>query len=125
VALAVAALAVAGCAALGLYRPVPGDPDVVEVRLTDSSLHLGPRLVSAGKIGLELVNDGELEHGVRVVGPDVDETSEGFLFPGQRRRMWLKLGPGTYRVFCPDGDHAARGISAQLTVTGDVGSFRR
>jgi hypothetical protein len=116
-----------GCAPLGLYPPATADaPEVVEVSLTDTSVTLRPALVGKGKIALDLVNEGDLEHGLSVVGPGVDESSDEFLVPAQRRRMWVKLGPGRFRVFCPDGDHAARGVSAELVVSdAPVGFFRR
>ena len=118
--------ALAGCATLGIYRPGSEDePEVVTVDLTDASIVASPGLVAQGKVRLELVNDGQLEHGVHVVGPGTDEASDEFLVPGQHRRLWLKLKPGTFRIFCPDGDHAARGMSTHLTVTEDARWFRR
>jgi hypothetical protein len=117
---------VAGCAPLGLHPPgTPNDPEIVEVVLTDTSVVPRPRLVARGKVGLELVNRGHLEQGFRVVGPGVDEQSDEFLGPDEHRRLWLKLAPGTYRLFCPDGNHAALGMSAELVVTDTVGWFRR
>ena len=121
-----AVLALGGCATLGLYRPGTDDaPEVVTVTLTDSSIDVSPPLVGHGKVGLEVVNDGQLEHAFQVVGPGTDEHSDEFLTTGEHRRLWLKLAPGTFRVLCPDGDHAKRGMSARLTVTEDGRYFRR
>jgi hypothetical protein len=120
------AAAACGCASLGLRRPgTADDPELVDVVVTDTSLEVEPGLVGRGKIGLELVNNGQLQHAVRVVGPGVDERSDELLTPGARGRLWLKLGPGTYRIFCPDGDHADRGLSSSLVVGDDVNMFRR
>jgi hypothetical protein len=125
-----AALAVlffaAGCVPLGLQRPGTEDaPEIVNVELTDSSIDVWPRLVARGKVGLDIVNDGQLEHGLHIVGPGVDEQTDEFLVTGQRRRIWLKLAPGTFRVECPDGDHAARGMVSTLVVADQVSWFRR
>jgi hypothetical protein len=118
--------AVAGCATLGIYRPgTDDDPEVVNVTLTDTSIDVSPALVARGKVGLEIVNEGQLEHGFQIVGPGTDEQSDEFLTTGQHRRVWLKLAPGGFRVFCPDGDHAQRGMTARLTVTEDARWFRR
>ena len=121
-----AATVMGGCASLGLHTPGNADaPEMIEVVLTDSSIDVWPRLVARGKVELEIVNDGQLEHGLRIVGPGTDERSDEFLTPGEHRRLSLKLGPGTFRIFCPDGDHAERGMWARLVVADDVGWFRR
>ena len=115
-----------GCATLGLQQPGTADaPEVLTVVLTDTSIDVWPSLVARGKVGLEIINGGQLEHGVHVIGPGTDEQSDEFLTTGEHRRLWLKLGPGTFRIFCPDGDHAARGMSARLVVTEDGRWFRR
>jgi hypothetical protein len=120
------AAGLAGCAPLGVFRPGTEDvPEVITVTLTDTSVDVWPGLVARGKVGLEFVNDGELEHSFQILGPGTDESSDEFLTPGQRRRVWVKLAPGTFRIFCPDGDHAKRGMTARLTVTDDARWFRR
>jgi hypothetical protein len=120
------ALSAGGCAPLGLQRPADADaPEVLTVHLTDTSITVFPRLVGAGKVRLEMTNDGLLEHAVHVVGPGTDSTGDEFLVSGGRRTLSLKIGPGTFRVFCPDGDHAARGMQTTFEVSDDVGAFRR
>jgi hypothetical protein len=118
--------ALGGCAVLGLYRPGTEDaPEIVTVTLKDTSIDVSPALVARGRIGLEVVNDGQLEHGLQIVGPGTDEQSDDFLTTGEHRRIWIKFAPGTFRLFCPDGDHAKRGMMAHLTVTEDARWFRR
>ena len=124
----VAAVTVAGGCAHARGCPAPGNadaPERLDVVLTDASIDVWPGVVARGKVGLEIVNDGQLEHGFRVTGPGIDEQSDEFLTPGEHRRLSLKLGPGTFRIFCPDGDHAERGMWARLVVADDVGWFRR
>jgi hypothetical protein len=117
---------VTGCAPLGLFRRGAADaPEVVEVVLRDASIDVWPSLVARGRVGLEIVNHGQLEHGVRIVGPGLDDQSEELLVPGQHRRLWVKLVPGTFRIFCPDGNHADLGMWAHLVVTDQVSWFRR
>jgi uncharacterized cupredoxin-like copper-binding protein len=125
VGLALATLG-SGCATLGLHDPGNADaPEVVDVVMSDHSIDVKPLLVARGKVGFEIVNEGLLEHGFRIVGPGVDEESDAFVVPGQHRRVWVKLGVGTFRIFCPDGNHAELGMSSQLTVTDEVNQFRR
>jgi hypothetical protein len=59
------------------------------------------------------------------VGPGTDEQSDEFLGQSEHRRVWLKLAPGSYRIFCPDGQHAEQGMWAGLVVTENPGWFRR
>jgi hypothetical protein len=124
VGLALATLG-AGCATLGLHEPGNADaPEVVNVVMSDHSIDVKPLIVARGKVGFELLNEGLLEHAFRIVGPGADEQFDGVV-PGQPRRVWVKLGVGTFRIFCPDGNHADLGMSSQLTVTDEVNSFRR
>lgn len=119
-------LAAAGCAELGVYRPGDGNtPEVLAVELRDARIDVRPHMVARGRVALDIVNHGTLEHGVRIVGPGTDDTSEEFLVPGQRRRVVLKLEPGTFRIFCPDGNHADLGMWAQVVVTETPTWFRR
>jgi hypothetical protein len=117
--LGVAALLVvaSACASLGLTQRGPDEPEVVRVVLTDKSLEISPRTIEAGKVAFDIEDGAELQHSVRIEGPGTDEQSDDLLYAGQRQRLWLKLEPGTFHLYCPDGDHAARGISAHLVVT--------
>jgi hypothetical protein len=126
IALAALVMAPGACAPLGLYaRGTEDEPELVSVTLTDSAIVVTPGLVGRGKVVLEIRNDGQLEHAFHIAGPGTDEQSDEFLTTGQHRRMPIKLEPGTFRISCPDGDHAARGMSARLAVTDRVGWFRR
>ncbi len=125
-ALVVVALSTASCATMGRHASSPDEAsEVLAIDLVDDGLTLDPPQVGRGRVTLDLTNRGRLEHAVRVVGPDVDEKVAEFLGPGEHRRQSLRLGPGTYRVFCPDGDHAEHGLSAQLVVTETPTSFHR
>lgn len=117
-----------GCAALGLGpKTAPGDPEIVEVEVRDAHLDLSPRAVASGigKIGLEIANNGELEHDLRVEGPGLDEPVDTSIAPGQHRRVYLRVRAGTYRLYCPDADHAAQGIDGKLIVRDEPSSFNR
>jgi hypothetical protein len=121
-----ALLAAAGCAEMGLHRPGDANaPEVVHVELRDARLDVSPTMVAKGNVVFEIENDGELEHGLQIVGPGTDEKSEEFLVPGQHRHMTMKLADGTFRIFCPDGNHADLGVRAQIVVTDSPGWFRR
>jgi uncharacterized cupredoxin-like copper-binding protein len=106
-----------GCAALGLgSKSGPGDPEVVEVEVRDARLDVSPRKVNGEKVILQVVNNGELEHDLRVEGPGLDEPLDTAIAPGQHRRVELRVRGGSYRLYCPDANHAELGIDAKLTV---------
>jgi hypothetical protein len=118
-ALVLLAALLGGCAALGLGGPKgPAQPELVEVEVRDARLDVSPRKVSgaADKVVLQLVNNGELEHAVRIEGPGLDEPLETAIAPGQHRRVELRVRGGAYRIYCPDANHAAQGVDAKLTV---------
>jgi hypothetical protein len=120
------AFTLGACAPLGLYRAGDGTaPEVLDVVLREGHVDVFPGLVARGKVELDIVNEGTLEHGIHVVGPGVDEQSDELIVPGQHSRLILKLTPGTYVLTCPDGDHAERGMRTTLSVTDSTGSFRR
>jgi hypothetical protein len=122
----VAGLTLGACAPLGLYRPGDGNaPEVLDVVLREGRVDVSPSLVARGKVELDIVNEGTLEHGIHIVGPGVDEQSDELIVPGQHSRLIVRLTPGTYVLTCPDGDHAARGMRTTLTVVDSTGSFRR
>lgn len=117
-----------GCAALGFgSKSAPGEPEIVEIEVRDAQLDISPRTVSVGpgKIGLEIVNNGELEHDLRVEGPGLDEPSDTSIAPGQHRRTYIRVRGGTYRIFCPDANHAERGIDGKLVVNAEPRQFDR
>jgi hypothetical protein len=126
VALLVVAGSMTACATMARRDPGPDEAtEVLSIDLVDDALTLAPPQVGRGKVTLDLTNRGRLEHAVRVVGPGVDEKVAEFLGPGEHRLQSLRLEPGTYRVFCPDGDHAEHGLAAQLVVTETATSFHR
>jgi hypothetical protein len=108
----------AACAPLGLHAPgTDAEPETLTVTFEDSAVTLTPAQVARGKVVLDVENKGSLEHSVRVDGPGLGDRDAEFVSPGHHRRIPLRLEPGTYRVSCPDGDHAERGLSAKLVVT--------
>jgi hypothetical protein len=64
---------VAGCVQLGVVQPgTPQAPEMLSVTLTEGRIDVRPRMVARGKVGLELINGGELEHSFHIVVPGVD-----------------------------------------------------
>jgi uncharacterized cupredoxin-like copper-binding protein len=61
-------------------------------------------------------NEGSVAHALTVVGPKEEVEIEP-LAPGGKTSFTLDLDePGRYKMFCPVGDHAGRGMRGSITV---------
>jgi plastocyanin len=71
---------------------------------------------AAGPLTIELANDGDLAHNLRLRrgGEDVGGTPS---FPGGRTESArVRLEPGAYEMICTVGDHAELGMKGELEV---------
>jgi uncharacterized cupredoxin-like copper-binding protein len=95
----------------------PRSPPIAttEVSLTEYRLPRDPRISKAGTIAFVATNDGELRHALAVDGP-AGEVRTPALRPGEQATFTLRLPPGTYRWYCPLGDHVRRGMVGHVRV---------
>jgi plastocyanin len=107
---------------------LPDDPaslQAVGVTLDDRgaySARLSRASVAAGGVVLQLINQGEDDHNLRVVPTDHAGATVDFPLTGagQNAARTLTLSPGRYRVFCTlttPVNHENAGMNATLTVT--------
>ncbi len=106
-----------GAPAQEAQEEAPAGPTVVEVSLTEFAIQM-PAELPAGPIRFEVKNDGAFLHNIRIVGQGLDVALSSDLTGGQSGTLEVELPPGTYRVYCPVGSHAQRGMDMTLTVTG-------
>jgi len=95
----------------------PG-PARVQVTALEFEYRLSRLRVPEGKLLVELSNFGQDEHDLalrRIGGTRVFALPK--TLPGERRTAMLRLGAGRYRLWCRLGDHAMRGMYANLRVT--------
>jgi len=93
-------------------------PARVQVTALEFEYRLSRLRVPEGKVLVELANFGQDEHDLalrRVGGTRVFSLPR--TLPGERRTRELRLGPGRYRLWCRVGDHALRGMYANVRVT--------
>jgi uncharacterized cupredoxin-like copper-binding protein len=128
-AIAAIALAVAGCGEergdLTRTTPVPvgrvatADPRAVatvEASLVDYALEPPePRVGASGLIAFAATNDGLVRHALAVDGPS-GTVRTAALVPGERAIIAVRLPPGTYKWYCPLGDHEQRGMVGRVRV---------
>ena len=87
-----------------------------EVSLVDYALEAGDSRVSrAGLVAFEATNDGLVRHALAVDGP-AGQVRTPALSPGERATMTVRLPPGTYKWYCPLGDHEHRGTVGRVRV---------
>jgi len=128
-AAAAASLAAAGCGeqrgAATRTVPVPLGPvattdaravAIAHVSLVDYALEgSDPRVPRAGLVAFEATNDGLVRHALAVDGP-AGQVRTPTLSPGERATIAVQLPPGTYKWYCPLGDHERRGMVGRVRV---------
>jgi uncharacterized cupredoxin-like copper-binding protein len=87
----------------------------ITVILKDYSITM-PNRVRPGIIKLKIRNEGSVEHNLEIEGEGMEEKLEQNLSPGEEITMHVHLLAGTYKVYCPVGDHAERGMKTTLEV---------
>ena len=101
--------------------PVAKPAEPVTVRETE--FELDPASADGGAKGLvtiKVVNKGKLAHSLAVEGPNGLVELDGSLEPGDERTLEVDLDkPGTYKMYCPLGNHEAQGMTGTITVGGD------
>ena len=99
-----------------LPAPDPRAVAIASVSLVDYALDAGQaRVGRAGVIAFEATNDGTVRHALAVDAP-AGQVRTRALRPGERAVMSVRLPPGTYKWYCPIGDHEARGMVGRLRV---------
>jgi aldose sugar dehydrogenase len=94
----------------------PEDRDV-NVTLSEWKTQPSRTTVPAGTIRILAENVGATQHALRIVGGDIDVSTEAY-GPAQSRTLQIALSAGTYQVLCPIPGHAEQGMRTTLTVVG-------
>ncbi len=87
----------------------------VRVSLIDFRLPRNVRVPRGGLIAFEATNDGQTPHALAIVGP-AGQARTQTLKPGERTTVEVRLPPGTYKWYCPVGDHERRGMVGRVRV---------
>jgi uncharacterized cupredoxin-like copper-binding protein len=66
-------------------------------------------------IAFAATNDGLVRHALAVDGP-AGQVRTPALAPGERATLTVQLPPGTYKWYCPLGDHQRRGMVGRVRV---------
>jgi uncharacterized cupredoxin-like copper-binding protein len=92
-------------------------PARLGVSATEFHLTLSRPSVKAGVVQIELQNDGEDPHDLRVRRVGGSHTfGIPLVQPGNRRTVAIHVKPGSYRLWCSVADHQQLGMQALLRV---------
>ena len=93
----------------------------MEVRLTEYAVEM-PKTLPAGPATFQIHNAGMKTHSFKIEGPGIDQLLSTPVKPRETGKLDLILQPGEYKVYCPIGNHSAKGMTTTLTVTAKPGS---
>lgn len=94
------------------------EANTVQVGLIEWAIEM-PNELPAGPTTFVVTNQGTVEHNFEIENEEMgfEEVFAQNLAPGETMTMTVDLQPGEYYVYCPIGNHAARGMELTLTVT--------
>jgi hypothetical protein len=102
-------------AAFGAETPRAKTAATVEVRLSEYAVEMPPTL-PPGPTAFLVSNEGRKSHSFKIEGPGIDGMLEAILRPHETGRLEVRLQPGEYKVYCPLGSHAVKGMTRPLVV---------
>jgi uncharacterized cupredoxin-like copper-binding protein len=90
-------------------------PNEVEVRLDEYTIDM-PKTLPAGPTTFLVRNEGRKNHSFKIQGPGLDEMLATTVRPHETGSLQVTLQPGEYKILCPLGSHAAKGMTMTLVV---------
>ena len=101
-------------------QPAPSGSPAETVTITETDFKIEPARVTVDKPGViefEVENAGAAPHALEVEGGDVEEETET-IEAGESTTLSVELTEGSYKLYCPVGDHEDRGMVGELNVGG-------
>jgi plastocyanin len=98
-------------------QEVAEDPiDTIEVNETEFGLDPADiTLDQPGTYVFRAVNVGNAVHSLEIEGQGIEEETPN-IQPGESSQLKINLDPGTYKLYCPVGNHEERGMVGTVTV---------
>ena len=89
------------------------------VTLGESEFKITPKdaTAKAGKVTLDVKNDGAIVHNLNVEGNGIEEKKTADLQPGSSGKLTVDLKPGKYEMYCSIDGHRASGMEGTITVS--------
>jgi plastocyanin len=99
-----------------------GGAQTVKVSETEFKLDpANPTVSKAGKVTIQVTNDGKITHALEVEGPG-GEVKTAAIEPGKSTTLKANLSKaGSYEWYCPVDGHKAQGMKGEIKVAGGGG----
>ena len=114
----VVVLACAGAAVGALAGRSAATKTTVQVIEREYRISLSRTSLPAGAVHLVVHNAGRIAHRLSITGPGLRVATTPTIRPGGTRTLTVTLRGGSFRLWCPLGNHAAAGMKAALRVHG-------
>ena len=96
-----------------------GGGETVKMSAVDFKFEPSDPTVAPGEVTFEVTNDGEAPHNLEVEGPSGEAELPEDLQAGDSGDLPVDLSePGTYKFYCPVGNHEQLGMVGEVTVQG-------
>jgi uncharacterized cupredoxin-like copper-binding protein len=118
---AAVALALAGAALATLTAGSSAAATTVKVTEREYRITLSVHTLHAGKVSFVVHNAGRISHELALSGPGLRTMKTPLIRAGGTRTLTVRLGGGTFRLWCPVPGHAADGMKASFRVLGAPG----
>jgi plastocyanin len=94
-----------------------GGGETVKVSATDFKFDPSDPTVAPGEVTFDVTNDGKTLHNLEVEGPSGEAELPEDLQPGDSGSFAVDLSEsGTYKFYCPVGNHEELGMVGEVTV---------
>jgi uncharacterized cupredoxin-like copper-binding protein len=118
--LAALGLAFAGCGSDNGDEEgsAPAGSPIRTITVEETEYALEPssvQLERAGTYAFKVVNEGSVGHALEIEGEGIEEETD-VLDPGQEATLTVELEEGSYKLYCPVGDHEDRGMTGAVGV---------
>jgi iron uptake system component EfeO len=118
-ALGMVAVLALGTAAAAAFASSSANPKrTVAITEREYRISLSTKTLPAGSVTLVVHNAGQVGHALSIAGPGLAAVTTPTIAPGATKTLTVKLGGGTFNLWCPVGAHAAAGMKASLAVKG-------
>jgi hypothetical protein len=91
-------------------------PKPVTVTLREYEVGM-PHTLAPGAYLFTVRNEGSEPHSFEIEGNTMEVSLPTEVQPGETQTLPVDLAPGTYKVYCPVGEHDERGMQMSLTVS--------